>query len=163
MMYRIDGKADRFTWRGRELTQSFLATPAAVGAARRSVERTLLDWRLDGVVDDVTLIVSELVTNAVRAKAGGRVDLAVFRLPSYVGIEVHDEVPEPPVRRCPAAVDIGGRGLHIVDALAERWDVHQGGNGKAVCALVRIASLDKGTGRDRARPEPLVPRPRMPW
>lgn len=127
-----------------EITRSLLATPASVKVARRLAEAALRSWGLDGMADDVTLVVSELVTNAGRAKPYGEMRLVVFLLPSYVGVEVHDGVPEPPVRRVPVAVDdmaecdAGGRGLLIVDALAEHWDVRPNGDGKAVWALLRI-------------------------
>lgn len=124
----------------REISESLAATPAAVRIARRTTEAALRVWDLDQLTDDVTLVVSELVTNAVRAAADdGEVRLALFRLPLYVGVEVHDRIPEPPERRCPGEWDVGGRGLLIVDALAERWDVHFTDQGKAVCALIRIA------------------------
>jgi anti-sigma regulatory factor (Ser/Thr protein kinase) len=72
--------------------------------------------------DALLLITSELVTNAVRY-GGGEVELRVIVEPGHVRVEVLDDghVPlaapdTPPPPEC-----VGGRGLHLVRSVAERW------------------------------------------
>jgi len=81
----------------------------------------LLDLEFDP--DQLALLTSEVVTNAVRADAGEVI--ATFRPGSHgnaLRVEVHDNGGGWPVLRCPGPLDErGGRGLMIVDALADDW------------------------------------------
>jgi anti-sigma regulatory factor (Ser/Thr protein kinase) len=106
------------------------------------------EWGLHGLAATVELLVSELVTNALRAMAGRDVS-APIRLQlsgdgARVLIEVWDAEPRPPVVKelgegtVPDFGTEGGRGLFLVDALSERWNwypVRQWG-GKVVWAEV---------------------------
>ena len=77
--------------------------------------------------DDARLIVSELVSNAVR-HGRGTASLALCRAPdgSLSGAVTDDgDGFEPPACR-PASTDVGGLGLAIVDTLSERWGVARG-------------------------------------
>ena len=103
--------------------------PEAPADARHAI----MDW-FDGILDrraieDVKLLVSELVTNAVRhPRREGHIDLSVELGRARVRVEVADpgegftqpRVGEPP----PDA--LGGRGLLIVDRVASRWGVTPG-------------------------------------
>ncbi|MBA3266685.1 MAG: ATP-binding protein [Acidimicrobiia bacterium] len=83
-------------------------------------------------MDDVVgLLVTELVTNAIR-HADSHVDVAIRLLPETLRVEVRDTA-----EGRPAVVDAGpdaerGRGLAMVDALAEAWGVEPDGHGKVV-------------------------------
>lgn len=98
----------------------------APARARRAVEA--LAPAMDPVVlEDVKLLVSELVTNSVKYGASGAVRLCVeARSPHAVHVEVVDRgasfVPMPRNR---PAIDPGGWGLHLVQALSDRWGVHE--------------------------------------
>ena len=76
------------------------ARPSAVPHARRCVRSTLAAWQLDAVADDTELVVSELLTNAVRAAAHAAavVVLYVALDPDWLSVLVWDSCPEPPVR-----------------------------------------------------------------
>jgi anti-sigma regulatory factor (Ser/Thr protein kinase) len=95
--------------------------------ARRFVRARLGQWGLTDTVDVAELLTSELVGNAVGAcsRAGPRVmgfvrlDLTAAR--GRLRVEVTDGDPRPPVRRDPAPDDENGRGLLLVDGLADRW------------------------------------------
>ncbi|MEV5408983.1 ATP-binding protein [Thermopolyspora sp. NPDC052614] len=109
---------------------------ASAGEARRAVRRELRDWGAADLVDDCSLIVTELVTNAVRHGDG----VIHFRLGtngSWVYGEVFDEGTALP-RVCQADSDSpGGRGLVIVDKLADEWGVAELlGGGKIVWFLL---------------------------
>ena len=88
-------------------------------------------------VDDVALVVSELVTNAV-VHGEGEITLDVLVAPDSVHVEVRDAEP-----RLPDPVDApfdaeSGRGLQLVSKVATRWGVRPADSGKVVWAdLVR--------------------------
>jgi anti-sigma regulatory factor (Ser/Thr protein kinase) len=124
------------------------AVPSAVPIARLLVVAVLRCWGYSSMVDDATLVVSELVTNVVRHVAPGRAltygDLldvrrtvvTVVDLGPVVCIEVFDHDPTPPVVRTPGLHDEGGRGLHLVAELGLRWGFDLTHGGKVVwCQL----------------------------
>lgn len=94
---------------------------ASVRAARRVVADALEDSHFTGDADTVLLLVSELVTNAIR-HAATPFDLAVRVDGSQVTVEVvdHDRT-HPPRLRNPRPDDTSGRGLRIVDELSTSW------------------------------------------
>jgi anti-sigma regulatory factor (Ser/Thr protein kinase) len=95
---------------------------AAVGAAR---------------ADDVRVCVSELATNALvhGTPQGRQFRVQVTVEDDAVRVEVHDAGDKPPHLRHPAATDDYGRGLHLVDALADEWGTSdRNGLGKVVWA-----------------------------
>jgi anti-sigma regulatory factor (Ser/Thr protein kinase) len=122
------------------------AEAGAVPRARRFAEAYLRRRRLTALSDTVTLVASELVTNAVRATNQadlGRPIVAMrLRLtPASLFVEVWDRVPDPPVLARADALDIGGRGLALVAALAKTWDHYpcdEGIAGKVVWAEIAI-------------------------
>ncbi|MBD0424846.1 ATP-binding protein [Streptomyces sp. NPDC052309] len=122
--------------------------PAEVGRARRWARSRLAG---SGIRDDETLaetlvlLVSELVTNAV-VHTGCP---AVLRLSlpgavteeATVRLEVDDTSDRAPVPRCVDGDETGGRGLALVDGLADRWGWSREGAGKRIwCELDRCAA-----------------------
>ncbi|MFJ8146992.1 ATP-binding protein [Streptomyces sp. NPDC096048] len=89
-------------------------------------------------LDDVCLIVSELVTNAYRYGGEPEDSLLVAVLPAldHIRVEVHDTRRKRPHLRTESDERARGRGLHIVELLATRWDVTERPFGKAVWAEV---------------------------
>ena len=82
----------------------------------------------DDVLDDVKLLVNELVTNSVKFAGRGKIGLRLVTLDDSVRVEVHDEGPGfAPSMSQPALSDTSGRGLFLVDALADRWGVTREG------------------------------------
>jgi anti-sigma regulatory factor (Ser/Thr protein kinase) len=113
----------------------FPAAPDAVRTARALVRRTLGEWDLDSVGDIAALLVSELVTNALR-HATGPIGVRLVRRPAgAVGVllvEVSDPLPDPPRERVAHPDDEDGRGLQLVATAARRWGARPGGAGKTV-------------------------------
>ncbi|MCA2204508.1 SpoIIE family protein phosphatase [Streptomyces sp. SMS_SU21] len=107
--------------------------PAVVADARRTAQDQLSRWGLDAELKFTTeLLVSELVTNAIR-HASGRVRLRLIRERTLV-CEVLDGGASAPHLRHPRAMDEGGRGLLLVSQLAERWGTRFVPDGKIIWA-----------------------------
>ncbi|WP_327719164.1 SpoIIE family protein phosphatase [Streptomyces sp. NBC_00490] len=103
---------------------------AAPGRARRLARRALSRWGLEDMSDSVELLVSEVVTNAVRY-ASRPVTLRLLRT-DVLRCEVGDDVPQLPRLRQARATDEGGRGLYLVNKLARRWGATRLSTGKVV-------------------------------
>ncbi|MFF9767157.1 SpoIIE family protein phosphatase [Streptomyces sp. NPDC053086] len=102
----------------------------APGQARRLARRALARWNLEELSDSVELLVSEVVTNAVRY-ASRPVTLRLLRT-DVLRCEVGDDVPQLPRLRQARATDEGGRGLYLVNRLARRWGATRLSTGKVV-------------------------------
>ncbi|GAA3119560.1 SpoIIE family protein phosphatase [Streptomyces rameus] len=102
----------------------------APGQARRLARRALARWNLEELTDSVELLVSEVVTNAVRY-ASRPVTLRLLRT-DVLRCEVGDDVPQLPRLRQARATDEGGRGLYLVNRLARRWGATRLSTGKVV-------------------------------
>jgi anti-sigma regulatory factor (Ser/Thr protein kinase) len=115
---------------GSTATWNFPAEAGAVRLARRQVRDTLVEWGLSPLSDVTVLLVSELVTNALRY-AHGPIGVRMVRGTSLL-VEVSDPLPDPPRERVAAADDEGGRGLQLVAAASRRWGTRHGPPGKTV-------------------------------
>ena len=103
---------------------------AAPGRARRLARRALARWGLEELSDSVELLVSEVVTNAVRY-AERPVTLRLLRT-DVLRCEVGDDSPQLPRQRRARDTDEGGRGLFLVNRLARRWGATRLSTGKVV-------------------------------
>ncbi|MFB6770730.1 SpoIIE family protein phosphatase [Streptomyces sp. NPDC056337] len=108
----------------------FPADPRAVASAREAATGQLAAWGLDGNAFATELIVSELVTNAVRY-AGGPVGLRMIR-DEVLFCEVTDPSNTQPRMRRALTGDEGGRGLFLVAQLSRRWGSRYGQTGKTI-------------------------------
>jgi serine phosphatase RsbU (regulator of sigma subunit)/anti-sigma regulatory factor (Ser/Thr protein kinase) len=122
-------KGDTATWR-------LPARDDAAARARALVSALLRQWRTrDTTRDTVLLLVSELVTNAVRF-AGGPVTVRLIRAGPGLLCEVGDTGNGRPRLGRGGLLDDGGRGLHVVHRLTSRWGVRWTDTGKVVWAEV---------------------------
>jgi len=124
------------------------AVATAVGCSRLFVRTTLKQWHLEALTDDAELLVSELVTNAVKKTGITRpsprfteltglamlqVRLAILR--HGLVVEVWDQDTSAPTVKSVEDLDESGRGLFIVQTLAKRWSFYRPeGGGKWVWA-----------------------------
>lgn len=106
------------------------ADPAAVGRLRADVTRKLTDWGLVEEAFTTELILSELVTNAIRY-ASGPIRVRLIRDRSLI-CEVSDHSSTSPHLRQAAGTDEGGRGLFLVAQFAERWGTRYSAQGKVI-------------------------------
>jgi len=132
------------------------ALPTAPRLARGFAGVVLNGWGLDTLIDVAHLVLSELTTNVVEAVTDpdgspryddeGKLPLLWVRLSSdrfRLLIEVWDTLPAAlgaPVMRHPDTDEESGRGLELIEALAEdwSWDAVPGWYGKRVWAILRI-------------------------
>jgi anti-sigma regulatory factor (Ser/Thr protein kinase) len=113
---------------------------AMVGVARRAV-RTWLHGRGCHACDDAVLVLSELVANAmVHAEAGCTIE--VWHGGDRVRLEVSDRSRTAPALRLAAPSAVGGRGLQVVESIAEAWGWTATLDGKCVWAVVHAAADD---------------------
>ncbi|MFF8195368.1 SpoIIE family protein phosphatase [Streptomyces bobili] len=108
------------------------ADPAAVAEARKAAARRLSDWDLAELAFTTELVVSELVTNAIRY-ATGPIRLRLIRERTLV-CEVHDGGATTPHVRHPRTTDEGGRGLLLVSQVTRRWGTRFVPDGKIIWA-----------------------------
>jgi anti-sigma regulatory factor (Ser/Thr protein kinase) len=147
------------------------ATPTAVSIGRTLVEHSLGLWGLDHLADSATLIVSELLTNAVKATGimesnpswAALEGLALLAVQVRVQgrtlvVEAWDSSTSEPKPRTVNDDAEGGRGLFLVEAMSDRWDVClPESGGKIVYAELNI---DKRRGPAVMRPMRLPKRVR---
>jgi anti-sigma regulatory factor (Ser/Thr protein kinase) len=133
------------------------ALPTAPRLSRGFVGATLMGWGLSTLTDITELLVSELSTNVVRASSNpdgslrydreGKLPLLWIRLLSdraRLLIEVWDTVPAAlgaPVARHPEPDEESGRGLEIIETLADEWgwETVPGWAGKKVWAILKVS------------------------
>ena len=93
-------------------------TPEAAPQGRAFATETLRDW--PHLMDDASVLVSELITNAFR-HGKGPIGLDILRLAQAVRVEVSDGSNKPPVLRTVSEDSEGGRGMFLVEQLAAAW------------------------------------------
>ncbi len=122
-------------------------TSTSSRTARDFATETLNSWGLPDLVDDAVVIISELVTNAVRhglppyaAAAGDSpIKLTLVRQGRFVVCIVSDPSDQDPKVRPADDVCENGRGLHVIEALSRVWGwTPLPGTGKAVWAALSI-------------------------
>lgn len=119
--------------------------PSSVTLARRQAREALLAWHVPQLADDVQLVVTELVANAVR-HAPARVQLRLLLEGPTLRVEVSDDQPVMlPRRTARAVVAENGRGLLIVEALAQDWGVDGDPAGKTVWCELHVPAPTTGT------------------
>jgi hypothetical protein len=106
-------------------------TSFSAGRARRLAHARLIGWGLDGFTDMVGLLVSELVSNALR-HAPGPIRLTLWLTDGTLRCEVVDTSTELPSMRDCDPYDEGGRGLLLLDMLTCCWGSTRMPDGKAV-------------------------------
>lgn len=97
------------------------------------------------LVADAELVVSELMTNAIKAGTT-RLSIEVQVHPERVLISVEDDADGELAIRPRSATAVGGRGLPIVAALSTRWGVETSLAGKRVWASIPIRSAEQADG-----------------
>lgn len=110
--------------------------------AREFVQETLYRWGHSRLEDEVSLAVTELVTNAL-IHAGSSTTVTLVDLGDGVQLRVRDDQPFPPQLQDASVDDTHGRGMMLIEALGDRWGVVPTPPGKTVWLdITRRASLE---------------------
>ncbi|MBY8880888.1 serine/threonine-protein phosphatase [Streptomyces sp. PLK6-54] len=156
------------TWR-------FPADARSPGQARAMAGRQLAAWGLREQSFATELVVTELVTNALRY-ATPPITVRLIKTDALI-CEVSDTSSTAPHMRLPRLLDESGRGLHIVGGLARRWGTRHSAAGKTIWVEQALPAPKRPpaptptrivTGRPAARPRPVnpprlkLPRPKLP-
>ncbi|WP_345714028.1 SpoIIE family protein phosphatase [Kineococcus glutinatus] len=127
--------------RGREVAVTLPADLRAVAAARRFLRAELGGWRLEEVVDTSELVISELVTNAlVHTDEPPVVTLRYVSEAGELTLAVRDRSTRLPQERVADPEAPGGRGLLVVERLADSWGVTPHEDGKTVWAELTVTA-----------------------
>jgi anti-sigma regulatory factor (Ser/Thr protein kinase) len=126
----------------RSLRAVLRPRPQSVAEARDQARAALVVWGLESLVERVTLVVSELVTNSV-THAGTPTVLELDLLELGQGgpvlrIAVCDQSVNEPELRAPDSSEERGRGVALVDTLTDRWGTTQRSSGKRVWAEIDL-------------------------
>jgi anti-sigma regulatory factor (Ser/Thr protein kinase) len=124
--------------RPRRLLLRLEPTTSAAALARRLVDRACAEWGLPALRDPARLVVTELVSNAVR-HARTPLAVCVSRGDDAVDIHVGDRSPTVPRPRAPVEPTVeGGRGLHVVAVISDAWGITRTPTGKVVWARLAV-------------------------
>ncbi|HUR78978.1 MAG TPA: response regulator [Acidimicrobiales bacterium] len=115
----------------RVLDATYAATPASARQARSDLRDVLEAKVAENTLDVVELLTTELVINSVE-HTGTRATVIAEVHRDKVRVAVSDEGPGVPARRAASAAEETGRGLLIVDSLAQNWGVDRQPRGKTV-------------------------------
>lgn len=103
-------------------------TPDSVRKARELVRSLCAGTAVHADTDTVLLLVSELVSNAVKHTSGA-LEISARQAGSTLRVEVSDGSPAMPALQDHSVDSTGGRGLQMVDKLADRWGADRTGPG----------------------------------
>ncbi|MDP9418253.1 MAG: ATP-binding protein [Actinomycetota bacterium] len=117
-------------------------TPRAPAQARATAKAVLLEWGIDAAetLDVAELVISELVTNAIRHAGSAGALLLHLEMSGGLLIAVADGSAIEPIAQELNDSSESGRGMSIVAALADSWGVDPWGDGKRV--WIRIDGVD---------------------
>lgn len=139
-------------WVRRQVVSTHPDLGLAAKAAREYSERVLRGWGLEALADDASVIVTELVSNAIRHGVTSRngaaydgIELILWRRPGQIICAVTDPGTGTPVMANPDSLAEQGRGLHVVEALAVTWGwTRLASPGKAVWAALAAPDAEPG-------------------
>jgi len=131
-------------------------TGSSASAARRIIEAAIGEGDLTPLIDEALLLVTELVTNAI-VHAGTEIQLDVETDAHTLRVEVIDRTPGLISPQPPSETREGGRGLLLLDALADEWGTRHFGWGKSVWFVLGGHEPAEPTPRNRHSPDQSRP------
>lgn len=126
-----------------------LSIPESAGIARWHVRAAFEYHGLDCYADAAQIIVSELVSNAIKHAGADwteKIGVSLVRVhnPEAITVAVTDSSPYPPVKREAPADSEQGRGLQIIEALSPNWGWTAEDGGKTVFAMLEMPDITNG-------------------
>ena len=151
----------RWVWLPRIAARTLGTDPGSVRTARDFTVATLRQWGMAECSPDIAIVVSELMTNALRHALSGSGDTRPRR-PIRLGLlqpgpcvlcAVADPGKTVPALRTPSSLDETGRGLHLIRALSDQWGyTTPSQTGKVVWALFCPRQTPPTPARSPSRP-----------
>jgi anti-sigma regulatory factor (Ser/Thr protein kinase) len=121
-----------------------LAADEEIAVVRQGVRQLLAEWELADLTNDIVLVVSEMLANALHHADGSIAAVRIHRRPDAVVVEVSDRGASMPLLGQPAFDDDRGRGMFLIDRLADRWGTRRTDDGKVVwCELAIPESMSQ--------------------
>jgi anti-sigma regulatory factor (Ser/Thr protein kinase) len=118
----------------------------SVTATRAFLTRLLNGWGVeDGVIDDASLLATELMANAVK-QGTGTVELRVEADNGLLHVAVHDDADAAPVVTHASPASTNGRGLWIVQSIARDWGTESDGAEPGKTVWFELTTLDTRAG-----------------
>jgi len=115
------------------------ACSESVRMGRHTTRVVLSAWRLPSLEENAVLVVSELLTNAIRhARDTDAIELDLHATRAWLRIEIQDRDRQWPRPRVVNELSESGFGFVLIDALAAKWGVRETETGKAVWAELDI-------------------------
>jgi serine/threonine-protein kinase RsbW len=112
---------------GQAVIRHWSRDPRNVATARGELLNTLALWGLGGISEPAILVLSELLSNSIQhahpASAGPEIETRFLCTDGRLRIEVRDADDRRPVARAADSDSLDGRGLFLVEALSDEWNV----------------------------------------
>ena len=121
----------------QQYEKTYPSDRTSVREIRHDMILALRTWGLDDLIDDITMVVTELMTNAILHTETPKIGATITRVGNQtVRLEVRDRSPKEPHAPRTGNTDESGRGIALVDALASAWGWERIFDGKKVWAEV---------------------------
>jgi signal transduction histidine kinase len=117
-------------------SKAYRPLPRSAKEARNDLRTVLTGWDMADLYDDASVILVELITNAIRSNDAIDVEVYPSDDSSSLHVEVHDTCREIPEQQYPGADEESGRGLLLIAALAKEWGWTPTPGGKVVHAVL---------------------------
>jgi anti-sigma regulatory factor (Ser/Thr protein kinase) len=117
-------------------SKAYRPLPHSAKEARNDLRAVLTGWDMADLYDDASVVLVELITNAIRSNDAIDVDLYPSGDSGRLHVEVHDTCQEAPVQQSPGDDEENGRGLLLIAALAKEWGWTPTHDGKIVHAVL---------------------------
>jgi anti-sigma regulatory factor (Ser/Thr protein kinase) len=120
----------------RRFTSAYHPLPSAAGQARNLLRQALKVWNLDGLYDSASVVLTEMISNAIRSDDVIEVDVFLDDDQRFVHLEVFDTCQDVPEQQTPDDEAEVGLGLLLIEILATKWGWRLTPEGKVVYALL---------------------------
>lgn len=110
------------------------ADPSGISEVRAAVRQGLAHWQAGYLADNIEIATTEMINNALtHTESGALMSMELLPgSPDLIRLEVEDRSSYGPRRRRPGPMSTSGRGLMLIEAVADRWGSEPRGQGKAV-------------------------------
>ena len=127
------------------IRETYVSEKFSIPMTRRQVDKALHTWGHAALQDSAHLLITEMAANAVRHCTGETFSVEVSLTQDAVRLSVTDSSPAYPQIKTSSHDDESGRGMMIVEALAQDWGVMDNTIGKTVWACLALTTQDENS------------------